>query len=148
MTLCLIKGQKEKQMNLTMTVRGTLEDDPALQEIVTILYRKAAPTTGAEIIAGEAAAPEASAGGPEAEPERTDVPEPPAKAESAAPKAKAPEPKAAAVSFATVTAAARKALNDGRREQVAAIFEAHGAATLKDIPEAEYAAVLQEIEAL
>lgn len=134
-------------MNLTMTVRGTLEDDPALQEIVSILYRKTAPTTGTEIIAGDVAeeprgyAPAPNGRGTAILAERTDEPEP-------EPKAKAPEPKAAAVGFAAVAAAARKALDGGGREQVAAIFEAHGAAALKDIPEAEYPAVLEEIEAL
>lgn len=52
--------------------------------------------------------------------------------------------------FGTVAAAARKVVNDGKAAQkdVLAVFEAHGSKYLRSIDEAEYPAVLAELEAL
>ncbi|MEG0303676.1 hypothetical protein [Gordonibacter sp.] len=154
-------------MNWTLTVRGALEDDPALQEIVSILYRKTAtPETVAEVSVEEPAVDNGNT------PAYTPVPKPSAPAlcidsadESPVPKpavvdteleaaveeavADAPEPQAAAVDFTTVSAAARKAINAKIPHEVLThIFKTHGDPLLRNVPEAEYAAVLAEIEAL
>ena len=93
-------------------------------------------------------APEPEAA-PKKEPKREPEPKPePAPEPKAAPaRAQAPS---AGVDFGTVAAAARKVVNDGKAAQkdVLAVFEAHGSKYLRSIDEAEYPAVLAEIEAL
>lgn len=136
-------------MNITLTVRGALEEDAALQEIVSILYRKASEARG-EI---EAGAPEAGDGKTNAfvpTPKR-DVPalsgdlveEPtpqPAPAEPA-------EPAKPEVEFETVRKAAAEAMNRGKRAEVKEILQVHGE-RLSDIDPAKWPAILEAIEAL
>lgn len=144
-------------MNIALTVRGALEEDAALQEIVSILYRKASEArgeieAGAPRAGGGEGAPNAFASTPKpgeaavsadlgeepAEPEPKPEPKPePAKA-----------PTAPGADFATVAAAARKAMNEGKRDGFAALLKARGAATLAEVPEADLPALLAEIEAL
>lgn len=158
-------------MNITLTVRGALEDDPALQEIVSILYRKAAEGRG-EIKAG---APEADSGegntyGPKPRPgvpalsaeDGRDVPVPDGtdldavespgnyvapKPESEPAKPEPAEPGKPVVARETVRKAASDAINRHKRAEVVAILEAHGG-RLADVPPENLADVLAEIEAL
>ena len=91
-------------------------------------------------------APEPEAA-PKKEPEREPEPKPAPEPKAAPARAQAPS---AGVDFGTVAAAARKVVNDGKAAQkdVLAVFEAHGSKYLRSIDEAEYPAVLAEIEAL
>ncbi|WP_418252092.1 hypothetical protein [Gordonibacter urolithinfaciens] len=92
-------------------------------------------------------APEPKAA-PKKESKREPEPKPePAQEPKAAP-AKTQVP-SAGVDFGTV-AAARKVVNDGKAAQkdALALFEAHGSKYLRSIDEAEYPAVLAELEAL
>lgn len=156
-------------MNITLTVRGALEEDVALQEIVSILYRKtAASETAAEVSVGEPAADNSNT------PMYVPVPrsgtvalasdasdESPAK-EAPARKAAVDNPEfakavddmaaealapAAKIAAADIQRAATKAMNANKRDGVMAALKAHGGA-LKDVPEADYPALLAEIEAL
>lgn len=150
-------------MNLTLTVRGTLEDDPALQEIVSILYRKTAPEAAPAEVVADAAEPKAA-------PLHTPDPEPQAApaevvADAAKPAvenpefakavddmvagAQAPAPKAAAeVAFKDLAKAASDAMNRGQRDGFSALLNAHGAKTLAKVDAVEWPALLEEIEAL
>ncbi|MEG1245225.1 hypothetical protein [Gordonibacter sp.] len=129
-------------MQITLTVRGTLEEDVTLQEIVSLLYRKNAP-------APEEVAPELVIETvPAAAIEEVPVAKPVAPEVVVAEDAPAPATAAPAVSFADVSAAAREALNAHKRAGVEAVFKAHGSALLRDIDEAEYPAVLAEIKVL
>ncbi|MEG0991506.1 MAG: hypothetical protein RSN88_11670 [Gordonibacter sp.] len=154
-------------MNITLTVRGNLEDDVTLQEILAILYHKNAPGSQAEetlVIAQavtstqkesdpkpdvEVVAGEQTPGFDEAPTHKPAVDSPEFEGAVAQMVAEAPEPQVAAVDFTTVSAAARKAVNAKvPHEELTRIFEAHGDPFLRNVPEAEYAAVLAEIEAL
>ena len=137
-------------MNITLTVRGALEEDAALQEIVSILYRKASEARG-EIEAGKAEADEAKGNAYVPTPKRVvpalsadaaEEPQPePAKA--AAPV----EPEKPALEFEDVRKAAAEAMNRGKRAEVKAILQAHGE-RLADIDPAEWPEILAAIEAL
>lgn len=136
-------------MQVTLTVRGILEEDPAMQEIVSVLYRKSSGSAGS-VVAGEAD-PEAPAGPAPAyveargaEPTPEDESEPQATADPA-PKPK-PQPKA--VSVEDVRKAAIEAMNKGKRDGVTAVLNKYGGGSLKDVPEADLPATLAEIEAL
>lgn len=156
-------------MHVTLTIRGALEKDAAMQDIVTILYRKAEESRGIlEAGEHEPEVPETHKGPSPAYIEAGPDPEPPV--EPAEPKqrkaavanpgfeaavsdmeqsAPAPKPaKAPAVDFATVAAAARKAMNDGKRDGFAALLKACGAASLAEVAEDELPALLAAIEAL
>lgn len=127
-------------MNIALTVRGALEEDAALQEIVSILYRKASEARG-EIEAGapeagdgkaDASVPALSGGAAEG---REPQPEPPA------------EPAKPGLEFETVRKAAAEAMNRGKRAEVKAILQAHGE-RLSDIDPAKWPEILEAIEAL
>lgn len=153
-------------MNWTLTVRGALEDDPALQEIVSILYRKTAtPEMAAEVVAEAPKAdpeplyaPTLKAGVPALVVET--APEPVKKAPASKPAVENPEfakavddmvaeaqAPAAKIAVADIQRAATKAMNAGKRDGVMAALKAHGGA-LKDVSEADHPALLAEIEAL
>ena len=130
-------------MNITLTVRGALEEDAALQEIVSILYRKASeargeieavptPKPGVPALGADAAEEPRVAGTPAVE-----DPEP----------AKAAEPEKPALEFETVRKAAAEAMNRGKRAEVKAILQAHGE-RLADIDPAKWPEILAAIEAL
>lgn len=145
-------------MNITLTVRGALEEDAALQEIVSILYRKASEARG-EV---EAGAPRAGGGegapnafAPTPKPgeaavsadlaeDRAD--EAPVPKKPTQPEPPAPEPPA--VEFETVRKAASEAINRGKRAELAALLKSRGVSKLAQLDEVEYPALLPKIEAL
>lgn len=135
-------------MNITLTVRGALEEDAALQEIVSILYRKASEARG-----------EIEAGKPEADDGKTNVYVPVPKHETAAvaidegraeeaPAPAAPtEPERPALEFEDVRKAAASAMNRGKRAEVKEILLQHGE-RLADVDPAKWPEILEAIEAL
>ena len=146
-------------MNITLTVRGALEEDAALQEIVSILYRKASeargeieagapeagdgktnvfvptPKRGVPALSGDLAEEPAPQPAPEPAPETQPAPEPPA------------EPAKPELEFETVRKAAAEAMNRGKRAEVKNILQAHGE-RLSDIDPAIWPEILEAIEAL
>ena len=141
-------------MNITMTLEGD-STERLVQTVCAVIggaqSGAAAPTQPAvpapdKARAYKAPEPETA---PKKEPKREPEPKPePAPEPKAAPaKAQAPS---VGVDFGTVAAAARKVVNDGKAAQkdVLAVFEAHGSKYLRSIDEAEYPAVLAELEAL
>ena len=133
-------------MNITMTLEGD-STERLVQTVCAVIggahtgaAAPAQPSVPAPDKARAYKAPEPEAA-PKKEPERE--PEP----KAAPARAQAPS---AGVDFGTVAAAARKVVNDGKAAQkdVLAVFEAHGSKYLRSIDEAEYPAVLAEIEAL
>ena len=136
-------------MNITMTLEGD-STERLVQTVCAVIggahTGAAAPAPPAVPAPDKAPEPEAA---PKKEPEREPEPKPePAPEPKAAPaRAQAPS---AGVDFGTVAAAARKVVNDGKAAQkdVLAVFEAHGSKYLRSIDEAEYPAVLAELEAL
>lgn len=147
-------------MNVTLTVHGTLEDDPALQEMLSILCRKDVPkkaaeiheptvTVGAEPFGELLVAPGAGPGKPERLAGRKPaVDEPQFEAAVVEMAAEPKQEPRAAVDFATVAKAASEAINSGKREGFANLLKGHGAQTLAEIPKEDYPAVLAEIGAL
>lgn len=139
-------------MNITLTVRGALEEDAALQEIVSILYRKASEARG-EIEAGKPEAgdgkgnmyvPTPKPGVPALSADAAEEPQPaPAEPEPE----KAAEPEKPALEFEDVRKAAAEAMNRGKRAEVKAILQAHGE-RLADIDPAKWPEILAAIEAL
>ena len=141
-------------MNITMTLEGD-STERLVQTVCAVIggaqggaAEPAQPTVPTPDKARAYKAPEPEAA-PKKEPKREPEPKPePAPEPKAAPaRAQAPS---AGVDFGTVAAAARKVVNDGKAAQkdVLAVFEAHGSKYLRSIDEAEYPAVLAEIEAL
>ena len=133
-------------MNITMTLEGD-STERLVQTVCAVIggahtgaAAPAQPSVPAPDKARAYKAPEPEAA-PKKEPEREPEPKP------APARAQAPS---AGVDFGTVAAAARKVVNDGKAAQkdVLAVFEAHGSKYLRSIDEAEYPAVLAEIEAL
>ena len=147
-------------MNITMTLEGD-STERLVQTVCAVIggaqagaAAPAQPAVPAPEKARAYKAPE-----PEAAPKKEPKREPEPKPEPAPEPTAAPEPKAAparaqapsaGVDFGTVAAAARKVVNDGKAAQkdVLAVFEAHGSKYLRSIDEAEYPAVLAELEAL
>ena len=139
-------------MNITMTLEG----DSTERLVQTVCAVSGGAQAGAAAPAQPAVpapekaraykAPEPEAA-PKKEPEREPEPKPAPEPKAAPARAQAPS---AGVDFGTVAAAARKVVNDGKAAQkdVLAVFEAHGSKYLRSIDEAEYPAVLAEIEAL
>lgn len=130
-------------MNITMTLEG----DSTERLVQTVCAVIGGAHTGAAAPAQPSVpAPEPEAA-PKKEPEREPEPKPAPEPKAAPARAQAPS---AGVDFGTVAAAARKVVNDGKAAQkdVLAVFEAHGSKYLRSIDEAEYPAVLAEIEAL
>ena len=141
-------------MNITMTLEGD-STERLVQTVCAVIggaqagaAAPAQPAVPAPEKARAYKAPEPEAA-PKKEPKREPEPKPePAPEPKAAPaRAQAPS---AGVDFGTVAAAARKVVNDGKAAQkdVLAVFEAHGSKYRRSIDEAEYPAVLAEIEAL
>ena len=133
-------------MNITMTLEGD-STERLVQTVCAVIggaqagaAAPAQPAVPAPEKARAYKAPE-----PEAAPKKEPKREPEPKPEPA--RAQAPS---AGVDFGTVAAAARKVVNDGKAAQkdVLAVFEAHGSKYLRSIDEAEYPAVLAELEAL
>ena len=142
-------------MNITLTVRGALEEDAALQEIVSILYRKASEACG-EIEAGKpefeddkgnAFVPTPKPGVPALGADAAEEPQPEPAAPAEPESAKAAATEAPAVEFETVRKAAASAMNRGKRAEVKAILQAHGE-RLADIDPAKWPEILAAIEAL
>lgn len=135
-------------MNITLTVRGALEEDAALQEIVSILYRKASEARG-EIEAGR---PEADDGKtnayvPAPKPETAAVAIDEGQAEEAPVPAAPTEPEKPALEFEDVRKAAASAMNRGKRAEVKEILLQHGE-RLADVDPAKWPEILEAIEAL
>lgn len=142
-------------MNITLTVRGALEEDAALQEIVSILYRKASEARG-EIEAGEPEArggkgnmfvPTPEPGVPALSADAAEEPQPAPAAPAEPEPAKAAEPEKPALEFETVRKAAAEAMNRGKRAEVKEILLQHGE-RLADIDPAKWPEILAAIEAL
>lgn len=133
-------------MNITMTLEGDSTERLVQTVCAVIGGAQAGAAAPEKARAYKAPEPEAA---PKKEPKREPEPKPePAPEPKAAPaRAQAPS---AGVDFGTVAAAARKVVNDGKAAQkdVLAVFEAHGSKYLRSIDEAEYPAVLAELEAL
>ena len=139
-------------MNITMTLEGD-STERLVQTVCAVIggahtgaAAPAQPSGLAQDKARAYKAPEHEAA-PKKEPEREPEPKPAPEPKAAPARAQAPS---AGVDFGTVAAAARKVVNDGKAAQkdVLAVFEAHGSKYLRSIDEAEYPAVLAEIEAL
>ena len=139
-------------MNITMTLEGD-STERLVQTVCAVIggaqagaAAPAQPSVPAPDKARAYKAPEPEAA-PKKEPKREPEPKPAPEPKAAPARAQAPS---AGVDFGTVAAAARKVVNDGKAAQkdVLAVFEAHGSKYLRSIDEAEYPAVLAEIEAL
>lgn len=139
-------------MNITMTLEGD-STERLVQTVCAVIggahtgaAAPAQPSVPAPDKARAYKAPEPEAA-PKKEPEREPEPKPAPEPKAAPARAQAPS---AGVDFGTVAAAVRKVVNDGKAAQkdVLAVFEAHGSKYLRSIDEAEYPAVLAEIEAL
>lgn len=143
-------------MNITLTVQGTLTEDPALREIISVLSRRAAAkpakqvqeptaTVGAEPFGELFVAREKESEKPAGKPA---VENPEFEAAVAEMTAEPKQEPRAEVSFATVAKAASEAINSGKREGFASLLKSHGVQTLAEIPQEEYQTMLDEIGAL